>query len=381
MHTGLCYKYTSSTSWPIGVFQLQWNKEVNKLCEISGLGDQKERDTCTFKANHKSFHHCWGLGMIQGSEGGWKHLLTLPSSALTWVQDKLPWQAGWGGMRRMCSSKEGHCTQAAASGMSWSLWVWACPSHSNEERMCMCRLGEAHPQGPGKDNQVSCLSYACCQSFLGFHGNWLLQKWCYENYFRDLKLTDLLCSNGSRETHHYIALHVVWSTFREVAGTPRQPAPPALCHWQPVQPPTPARGEGEEEEVEKAEKEGAETWDPISSFLVGTAHTSTRGSVVAISGGSNLLFALQSPGQHQASRCTSNVLSMWWDTQGAARSLCCNTSSGNSKGSDGGLETSAATVRLPVLLPRYWAGASLFSVCFHTLSGQTSVLLDRPTLT
>lgn len=146
--------------------------------------------------------------MIQRWEGEWEHLQTLPSSALlSWVQDKLPWEAGWGAMRRMCTAHERHCTQAAASEMSWSLWFWACPSHSNEQRMCMCRLREAHPQGPGKDNQVSCLlSYACCQSFLGFHGNWLLQKWCYENDFWDLKLTDLLCSNRSRETHHCIAL-------------------------------------------------------------------------------------------------------------------------------------------------------------------------------
>ncbi|KAF2983800.1 hypothetical protein EK904_010581 [Melospiza melodia maxima] len=58
---------------------------------------------------------------------------------------------------------------------------------------------------------------------------------------------------------------------------------------------------GEEEEVEE---EGAETSDPLSSLLVGTDHTNTRGSAVAISGGRNLLFALQSPGQHRASRCT-----------------------------------------------------------------------------
>lgn len=79
-----------------------------------------------------------------------------------------------------------------------------------------------------------------------------------------------------------------------------------------MQPQTPARGEGEEEEkVKKVEKEGAETSDPIGSLLVGTAHSSSRGSAVAISGDRNLLFALQSQGQHQASRYTSDVLSMW----------------------------------------------------------------------
>lgn len=151
--------------------------------------------------------------------------------------------------------------------------------------------------------------------------------------------------NGSTETHHYIALCVVWKTFQRSCRYPKTACTTCLCHWQPVQPQIPARGEGEEEEMEKAEKEGAETSDPISSLLVSTAHTSTRGSAVAISGGRNLLFALQSPGQHQASRCTSKVLSMWWDTQEAARRLCCSTLSGN-----GSLEISAGAVMLPVPL-------------------------------
>lgn len=75
-----------------------------------------------------------------------------------------------------------------------------------------------------------------------------------------------------------------------------------------------------------------------------------------------ILFALRSPGQHQASRCTSSVLSMWWGIREAARRLCCSTSSENSNDSNSGLETSAATVRLPVPLTQVLRGDSFYSV-------------------
>lgn len=149
----------------------------------------------------------------KGGENIYRPFLPLPSSPLGAGQAALGGRTRW--------DEERHHTQAAASVMSWSLWAWACPTHGNEQRMCMCRLREAHPQGPGKDNQVSCLlSYTRCQSFCRFHGNWLLQKWCYENYFRDLKLTDLLCSNGSRETQHCIALRGVWKRFQRSVRYP-----------------------------------------------------------------------------------------------------------------------------------------------------------------
>ncbi|XP_059697452.1 deubiquitinase DESI2 isoform X1 [Haemorhous mexicanus] len=101
-------------------------------------------------------------------------------------------------------------------------------------------------------------------------------------------------SEGQRDSSQYCPACGV-KAVSEKLQVPQDSLHHLPCATDSLCSPKPQPGEQEEEEVEK---EGAEISDHFSSLLVGTAHTSTRGSAVAISGGRNLFFALQSPAQH-----------------------------------------------------------------------------------
>lgn len=87
-------------------------------------------------------------------------------------------------------------------------------------------------------------------------------------------------------------------------------------------------------------------------------------------------FALQKPSQQKQQQC----MTARRDLQEAARRLCCSTLSGKGKGSNGRLETSAATARLAVPLTQILNSRHFLQCLLSYLtwppSGQKSVLYE-----
>lgn len=121
---------------------------VNKTGHVRGQGVQKESGVCTGRANHKSSHHCWGLGTLPQWE---ERAKTSPDLSSLCPPPLAAGQAAQTGR----ISQERHCTPAAAGGTGWSLWAWACTPDSNKQ--CKCA-------GQGRTGRSAVFFPVCAES-------------------------------------------------------------------------------------------------------------------------------------------------------------------------------------------------------------------------